>query len=65
MNHTHVRVIGITLLRCGLHKKPEVRDNLKALGLRHINQTVYHKNIAPIRGMVKQVRHLVAIEPIP
>lgn len=51
-----VRVIGVTLVRCGLHQPPNVRANLKFLGLKKMHQTVYQPNIASIRGILYKVR---------
>jgi large subunit ribosomal protein L30 len=40
-----------------------MRRTLRALGLRHHQQTVELKNTASIRGMLYKVRHLVEVSP--
>lgn len=53
---TPVRVIGVTLVRSGAHQPPDIRKNLKALKLYKMHQTVYHPNIACIRGIIHKVQ---------
>lgn len=36
--------------------------NLKALGLRRLNQSVVHDDSLVVRGMINKVRHLVKVE---
>jgi len=50
-----VHVVKITLVKCGLHKPPSIRNTLKALGLNKLHKSVYHKNIRPVRGMIYEV----------
>ena len=45
--------IGATANQC---------NNLDALGLRKINQSVSHSDSAIIKGMVERVKHLVKVE---
>ena len=40
------------------------KATLNALGLRKLNQIVVHDDTAVIRGMVKKVSHLVAVEEV-
>jgi large subunit ribosomal protein L30 len=40
-----------------------MRRTLRALGLRHHQQTVRLTNTASIRGMLFKVRHLVEVTP--
>lgn len=55
------RLVGLPLLvriryvRCGIHRKPHVKKTIQALGFRHLNQEIIHKNILPIRGMINVV----------
>ena len=38
------------------------RATVRALGIRHMQQTVEHDDTPQIRGMVFKVRHLVKVE---
>lgn len=48
-------LLKITYVKCGLHTRPVVRETLQALGLNKLHQTIIHKNVRPIRGMVNKV----------
>jgi ribosomal protein L30 len=41
-----------------------MRRTLRALGLRHHQQTVTLKNTESARGMIYKVRHLVEVAPV-
>eukprot|EP01089_Gocevia_fonbrunei_P015010 TRINITY_DN4287_c0_g1_i1.p1 TRINITY_DN4287_c0_g1~~TRINITY_DN4287_c0_g1_i1.p1 ORF type:complete len:112 (-),score=14.23 TRINITY_DN4287_c0_g1_i1:47-340(-) len=58
------RVIGITLIRSPFHQNPGARATCRALGLNKRHAIVYHKNIAPIRGMINRIRHMVDVMPV-
>ena len=56
--------IAVTQVR-SLSGRPEKhRRTIEALGLRWTNQTVVHDDTPAIRGMVKQVIHLVTVRPV-
>jgi len=57
-------LVRITYVKCGLHRPPDIRKTLKALGLVHLHQSVIHKNIRPIRGMINRVKRYVDVQPI-
>jgi large subunit ribosomal protein L30 len=40
------------------------KATVRALGLRHLNQSVEQEDNAPIRGMINKVKHLVKVEEI-
>jgi len=40
------------------------KGTIKALGLRRLGQTVEHDDTPVIRGMIKRVGHLVAVEEV-
>ncbi len=46
----------------GYNKKQ--RATIKALGFRKLNQTIEHRDTPEIRGMIKRIFHLVAIEEV-
>ncbi len=54
--------IKITLKRSVSGAKPMQRKVLLGLGLRRVNQSVLCKDNPAVRGMVFQVKHLVAVE---
>ena len=56
--------IAVTQIR-SLSGRPEKhRRTIEALGLRHTQQTVIHDDTPAIRGMIKQVTHLVSVSPV-
>ena len=56
--------IAVTQIR-SLSGRPEKhRKTIEALGLRWTNQTVVHNDTPAIRGMIKQVTHLVSVSPV-
>lgn len=54
--------IKITQIRSLIGRPPKHRRTIRALGLTKINKTVVHKDTPVIRGMIKQVSHLVKVE---
>ena len=54
--------IRITQLKSDIGTKPDQRATLKALGLRKIRHVVIQNDSPQIRGMIKKVVHLVAVE---
>ena len=56
------RKLKITQIKsAGGHKKDQAAT-VRALGIRHMQQTVEHDDTPQIRGMVFKVRHLVKVE---
>ncbi len=56
--------LSITQVRSGVGRKFKHRRTLEALGFKKHQQTVVHNDTPAIRGMVKQVRHLVSVEEL-
>jgi large subunit ribosomal protein L30 len=54
--------LKITQIRSAIGAKPKQRGTLRALGLRHVHQTVEHPDRPEIRGMIEAVPHLVRVE---
>lgn len=50
-------------VRSGIGHADTMRRTLRALGLRHHQQTVTLPNTASVRGMIYKVRHLVDVAP--
>lgn len=56
--------LKITLVRSTIGAIPKHRKTVKSLGLRKLNKTVIMPDNPAIRGMVKQVQHLVKVEAV-
>lgn len=56
------KTITIKLVKSPITRPQDQKDTLKALGLSKIGQTVTKKDNEAIRGMIKKVAHLVAVE---
>jgi len=54
--------LRITWVKSGIGYAEVQKKTLKALGFRRLNQSVIHNDGAPIRGMIKKVKHLVKVE---
>jgi large subunit ribosomal protein L30 len=50
--------------RLKVGSKPEIRDTLRSLGLKRINDVVVKEDRPEIRGMVHAVRHLIKVEEV-
>jgi large subunit ribosomal protein L30 len=60
--NTEVKTINVTLVRSPIGFPVPQKATLQALGLRHLNQTVEHKDTPAMRGMLKKVIHLIHVE---
>jgi large subunit ribosomal protein L30 len=56
--------LKITLLKSYLHQVPKNRGTIKALGLRKIGQSTVKEDSPVLKGMLRQVNHLVKVEKI-
>ncbi len=56
--------LRITLVKSPISAVPKNRKTVEALGLRKVNKTVEMPDNAAVRGMIRQVRHLVKVEEI-
>ncbi len=50
-------------IRSGIGHPETMRRTLRALGLRHHQQTVQVPNTSSVRGMLIKVRHLIEVSP--
>lgn len=57
-------LLKITQVRSGIGRPGKHRKTLKALGLRHHQQSVVQKDTPAIRGMIFQVQHLIAVQVV-
>lgn len=54
--------LKVTLVRSSIGYSTRQKNTIRALGLRHIGQTVEHQDSPVIRGMINKVSHLVEVE---
>ena len=57
-------MLRITLVKSFNKAKVKQHRTVKALGLHKIRETVEHKDTPQIRGMIKNVSHLIKVEEI-
>lgn len=56
--------LKITQKRSTIGRIKRQKATMRALGIRRMGQTVVHDDCPVVRGMVKTVEHLVAVEEI-
>ncbi len=56
--------LKVTQTKSAIGGKQNQRDTLRTLGLKRIGHTVIKEDRPEIRGMVKTVTHLVAVEEV-
>lgn len=56
--------LKVTLVKSTIGAIPKHRKTVEALGLRKLNKSVEMPDNESVRGMVKQVQHLVKVEEI-
>jgi large subunit ribosomal protein L30 len=56
--------LKVTQTRSGIGGKQNHRDTLRSLGLKRIGDVVVKEDRPEIRGMVRTVDHLVAVEEV-
>ena len=56
--------LKITLVKSPIGAVPKNKKTVEAIGLRKLNKTVEMPDNEAVRGMIRQVRHLVKVEEI-
>ena len=56
--------VRVTQIKSGIKRPSTQKKTLVALGLSKINSSVEHDDNPVIRGMIKKVEHLVAVESL-
>lgn len=56
--------IKVTQVRSLSGRPDKHRRTMAALGLKHHQSSVTHDDTPAIRGMIRQVTHLVSVEPV-
>jgi large subunit ribosomal protein L30 len=59
-----VTKLRVTLVRSTIRAKPKHKATVQALGLRRMHHTVEKPNNPQMRGMIRQVAHLLQVEPV-
>jgi large subunit ribosomal protein L30 len=57
--------LRITQIRSGVGRPGKHRATLEALGLKHHQHTVIKQDHPAIRGMIRQVSHMLKVEEMP
>jgi large subunit ribosomal protein L30 len=55
--------LKVTLVRSPIDRTQKQKDTVRGLGLRRLNHAVVLEDTPAIRGMIRKVQHLVAVEP--
>ena len=56
--------LRINLVKSTIGAVPKNKKTVEALGLRKLNKTVEMPDNESVRGMIRQVRHMVKVEEI-
>ena len=56
--------LKITQIKSVISEKQNQRDTLRTLGLKKIGQSTVREDDRQIRGMIRTVAHLVAVEEV-
>ncbi len=62
---TEPKTLKATLMKSTIGARPEIRATVESLGLRRLNQTTELPDNPAVRGMLKAVAFLVAVEGQP
>ena len=62
MEEISVKMLKVTLVKSPIGYAKRQKLTVQSLGLKKIGQTVEHKNVPSIRGMINRVSHLVKVE---
>jgi large subunit ribosomal protein L30 len=58
------KIVRITLMRSAVGYSKEHKATVRALGFKHLHQTVEHVDTPTLRGMLYKVAHLVVVEEV-
>ena len=59
---TETKAIRVTLVKSPIGYTERQKATVRALGLRHLHQTVEHQDGPAVRGMINTVLHLVKVQ---
>ena len=55
--------LKVTLVRSPIHREQSQKDTVRGLGLRRLQHSRVLDDTPSIRGMIRKIQHLVAVEP--
>jgi large subunit ribosomal protein L30 len=55
--------LKVTLVRSPIHREGSQKDTVRGLGLRHLHHARVLEDSPAIRGMIRKIQHLIAVEP--
>jgi large subunit ribosomal protein L30 len=55
--------LKVTLVRSPIDRTQKQKDTVRGLGLRRLNQAAVLEDTPAVRGMIRKIQHLVAVEP--
>ncbi len=58
------KMLKITQVRSGIGRQEKHRRTLRALGIRRHQQSVIQQDTPAIRGMIRQISHMVEVEEV-
>lgn len=56
--------LKVTLVRSTIDRDKKQKETVRGLGLRKLNSSAVLEDTPAIRGMIRKVQHLVAVEPV-
>jgi large subunit ribosomal protein L30 len=56
------KTLKLTLVHSPIGYPKDQKATIRALGFRHLHQTVEHKDTPVIRGMLSKVIHMIKVE---
>ncbi|MBQ8942111.1 MAG: 50S ribosomal protein L30 [Firmicutes bacterium] len=59
-----MEMLKVTLVKSTIGAIPKHRKTVQALGLNKLHSSAEHQDNPAVRGMIKQVSHLVKVEEI-
>ncbi len=54
--------VRVTWVKSAMRRREDQKQTIRALGLRRLGHTVEHSDSPSLRGMLKKVHHLIAVE---
>ena len=58
------KTLKITWVKSAIGYNKRQKRTIRTLGLRKLNQSVFHADTDVVRGMIKRVEHLVTVEEV-
>ena len=58
------RKLRVTYVKSAIGRPTRQKLTVKALGFKHLNQTVTHPDNPSVRGMITKISHLLRVEEV-